>query len=130
MIKNQCISKQGLEANTPNNNNNNDYISSLTPYDRLLNNDLDNIKINGEIGNTKHSSEFIDVIGDNSILEDTNLSEKVTKKCKNNAESLEYNSNYDYLLEMSNGGKYVREQLNVVSNFCKIIWLIKHKLVK
>jgi hypothetical protein len=109
---------QSKNVNTTNNNNNkNDYISSLTPFDKLFNNDIDNIRTNGEINNNNNKkNEFIDIIGDNSVLDD-NSEEliRINKKIKHSAEHLEYNLNYDYLLEMSSGGKYVKEQLNMVS---------------
>ena len=113
ITKTQCNYKTSSlnndEENDENKISNCDYISSLTPYDRLLNNEFSNLKPNNE-GNRV---DFIDIIGNNTILEDLDEN-KDRIKLKKNAESLELNSNYDYLLEMSNGAKYVKGQLNVV----------------
>ena len=115
-LDNMVSKKNQLKIVSKSKSTNNDYISSLTPFDKLFNNDIETIKTNNEVNynNNNNKNEFIDIIGDNTVLDDNLQEIKMNKKIKQKAENLEYNSNYDYLLEMSSGGKYVKEQLNMV----------------
>ena len=83
------------------------YVSSLSPFDELIN--RDSIRFD-----QTDSGELIDVISCDDSSNGNSLEKRNHNPIGKNVKN-EVNSNYDYLIEPTEGGKHVKEQLDVVN---------------
>ena len=80
------------------------YVSSLSPFDTL-------IKSESVRFDESYDVEMIDVTGDS----DLNKSKSNCKSSSCFSENFEMNKNFDNLIELSDGGKYAKDQLDMVN---------------
>lgn len=92
------------------------YISSLSSFNKLIDKDIMNVKLNSELNNL----EYVDIVGEacgNTI--DNTFNNVHDKK----SEGHEMNKSFDLLLEPSYGASYVKDLLNKV-NFKEFLYLM------
>lgn len=93
-----------LKKETQHQPNGHHYVSSLSPFDALIKKDLVRF-------DESYDGDIIDVTGEDYL--DKTVNGKVC--ASSSSENLEMNKNFDSLIELSNGGKYVKEQLDMVN---------------